>query len=770
MWPASRGGTVSEILSALYDNPNGIPNRADPKEQAKKTAWHIMDEWATSIASNRVTSEVASLASTQTSELRLSVDQQNWEEVVEFSLADLQRTCKRKAPTLFGILLRCATSRPRTRTGSGAPNSQGTESSARNRDPLTIAIAATMMTVASRNMRANYLQKVLGLWLFSSSASVQVYEILCWLGITVSYNTVIRLLETLTKAPIITTKELALLQRFLIITDNINCYRMFFNPRPGQQNLMMSGAASTLVEILNYNPAAFDPKPVLEAQEKQLRSGLTADMLWARIDQRHLSSVMALHCVDILISRCPALSELQGFVAKELRSTYAIHRMPDGHKTRVHPLSTTSIDEGSAEGCRNNLYDILIHQLGLSPEVVNDGLTIIGGDLGMIKKLRALIALESSCKHGFSSFKWVLPLVQLWHMGWADLARLISTHWGEPNSKDPSTLWHNCALLGRKVKPIDRPDYYPAQRLVFDTLEANVIDCWRNILYGVTRLLLGIDDLDRRFRTLETPLTGERLLALATQLIARWASNRAYDIALSSDKFWDGPKATLSHTSSRRANDSSFKGNTWLANSIVRLRDSLIHREFTWGVADGDIGRVMQVMARRDEDFEGTFFQTAVSRNIQWFAYTRSAVRSSVNLKGTTSSHGALKYPATHDRLLRSLSDKRIRVFTPGQSFGYRSRENECTQKNYRSRDDLLQGRRSMPDKVKHFVRQTMHQAGAGAASTSLENTAEDDETTDNNYEPPAPAMVIDGQLIPGDAPAPDVAAEIHNKMAETTD
>ncbi|KAG8700275.1 hypothetical protein FRC09_006067 [Ceratobasidium sp. 395] len=580
----------------------------------------------------------------------------------------------------------------------------------------------------------------------------------------------------------------------------------------------MSGAASTLVEILNYNPAAFDPKPVLEAQEKQLRSGLTADMLWARIDQKHLSAVMALHCVDILISHCPALSELRGFVAKELRSTYAIHRMPDGHKTRVHPLSTTSIDEGSAEGCRNNLYDILIHQLGLSPEVVNNGLTIIGGDLGMIEKLRALIALESSCKHGFSSFKWVLPLVQLWHMGWADLARLISTHWGEPNSKDPSTLWHNCALLGRKVKPVDRPDYYPAQRLVFDTLEADVIDCWR--------LLLGIDDLDRYFRTLETPPTGEQLLALATQLVARWASNRAYDIALSSDEFWDGPKATL-NASSGRAKDHSFKGDMCLANSIVRLRDSLIHREFTWSVADGDIGRVMQVMAvwqftfvgsnkskyanellnlacnfffefpdalqtaikenwlcnlsglqgcwmpmdlmqehhicelkrkvqRRDEDFEGAFFQTVVSRNIRWFAHTRSAVRSSVDLKNATSSHGALKDPATHDRLLRSLSDERIHTFTPGRSFGYRSR------------DDLLQGRRSMPDKVKHFIRRTMHQAGAGMASTSLEDTVEGDETIDNDYEPPVPAMVIDGQLIPGDAPAPDVAAEIHEDTDET--
>lgn len=241
----------------------------------------------------------------------------------------------------------------------------------------------------------------------------------------------------------------------------------------------MSGTASTLIELSATNAAAFDPDPVINARRLRLRSDLTTKMLWSRLDQVHLSAVMALHCMNFLILNCPAISNLSDFVTNEFRTTYAVHRMPDEHKTKAHPLSSSSINEGSAEGCRDALEDILLHQLGVSKEAVQSVMIIIGGDLGTIEKIRALVAISSSCPHGSLSFGWVLPLVQLWHMGWADLARILSTHWGREMARDPSSLWHISTLLGRKVKPVDRPEYYPAQALVFDTLEADVLDCWR---------------------------------------------------------------------------------------------------------------------------------------------------------------------------------------------------------------------------------------------------------------------------------------------------
>ncbi|KZP17824.1 hypothetical protein FIBSPDRAFT_864446 [Athelia psychrophila] len=46
-------------------------------------------------------------------------------------------------------------------------------------------------------------------------------------------------------------------------------------------------------------------------------------------------------------------------------------------------------------------------------------------------------------------------------------------------------------LLGRKVKNSDRPNYYPAQHLAFDILNAEVFDFWR--------VESGISDLNQHF-------------------------------------------------------------------------------------------------------------------------------------------------------------------------------------------------------------------------------------------------------------------------------
>ena len=56
---------------------------------------------------------------------------------------------------------------------------------------------------------------------------------------------------------------------------------------------------------------------------------------------------------------------------------------------------------------------------------------------------------------------------------------------------------------------------------------------------------------------------------------------------------------------SRASEDSTepFAGDETLANSILRMRDSLLHYEFQSAVADGDIGCAMNVMAVSVHEF-----------------------------------------------------------------------------------------------------------------------------------------------------------------------
>ncbi|QRW11529.1 transmembrane protein [Ceratobasidium sp. AG-Ba] len=56
---------------------------------------------------------------------------------------------------------------------------------------------------------------------------------------------------------------------------------------------------------------------------------------------------------------------------------------------------------------------------------------------------------------------------------------------------------------------------------------------------------------------------------------------------------------------------------------------------------------------RRDEDFDGPFFQDVVSRNVQWFRRMKSVVNEAVHLQDRSNSHGSAKQqglPSKHVR------------------------------------------------------------------------------------------------------------------------
>lgn len=502
--PVDEANGIQNILTTIYNHPDSVPtqtraygsNPAAPMANHTPMARYQMLLWAIMTVRVHIVKEVTSLASA-TAGLHLPVYRQDWESVMQFSVQAIQNCILLTAPVLYSLVLSVATS-PNAIIPKASDSVDGSDNS-RSRDPkivsrtlphgqaysnwlLKVSVVVILMMLVSRNMRANFFQKVIGVWLFACSAPAHIYRVLCRVGLSVSYNTVLHALRQLSQHSIQSTKCVAAKFQFLIIFDNINRQRKFWAPSLGQQDRLMSGTAATLVELMECAQGAFDPKPVLEAQKKQLRLALTPEILYDRIDQTHLSSVMAIHCLNYLVSHCPSLLDLSEFVTHELRVTYAIHRMPDNARTKTHPLSSSSINEGSAAGCRDVLNDILLRQLKLPEKLVDSILIIIGGDLGTIEKIRALKTLESSCPHGYPKFSWVIPLVQLWHMGWADLARIINNYWGKPASSDPSSLWYNCGLLGRKVKPGARPEYYLALALVFDTLEADVLDCWRFVL------------------------------------------------------------------------------------------------------------------------------------------------------------------------------------------------------------------------------------------------------------------------------------------------
>ena len=90
------------------------------------------------------------------------------------------------------------------------------------------------------------------------------------------------------------------------------------------------------------------------------------------------------------------------------------------------------------------------------------------------------------------------------------------------------------------------------------------------------------------------------LLVIAEVLYARYFTAEAYERAITGGSyanncFVSGTPWTVD--SEDEDSNEPFEGDWTLANAILRMRDSMMHYEFQSAIADGDIGRAMNIMS-----------------------------------------------------------------------------------------------------------------------------------------------------------------------------
>ncbi|KAI0806322.1 hypothetical protein BC629DRAFT_1590717 [Irpex lacteus] len=463
-----------------------------------------------------------------------------------------------------------------------------------------------MMLMNVRNVQFNAFQKLIGVWLFANSATRELYDLLCRMGFSIAYSAVLDLLKDLAGSAQDNIRARAIARRFKLVYDNINRQRRVWDGELGERDIMQSGTAAMFVVLEDCNLSASDVAVLERAHAEKRRQQLNLGLLERRIDDSHLRDVFAVHIVSFLVQEVPCLAPLQKRLNHRLRVDLAKHRMRDGRQTEVYPLATSEHNEGSTQGNREVIDDLMLNQLQLPEEEVSQMITILGGDQSTVEKIRTLKKFMNSCPHGYHRYGWVLPVVELWHMGWADLERILATHWGHKtgSEEDISTLGFVNQLLNRKVKNVTRPDYYPAQNLVFDTLRMEVLDCWCEY-FGT--------DLNGLESTIMTQIASDDSEEVTIKALLTAASKIAhmYMFTLSADVARAGPVPDNSppwyiqfpigrpwKSSSRESTASvtASGGDDVLANTILRMRDSMLHFEFHSAIADGDIGRAMNIM------------------------------------------------------------------------------------------------------------------------------------------------------------------------------
>jgi hypothetical protein len=215
----------------------------------------------------------------------------------------------------------------------------------------------------------------------------------------------------------------------------------------------------------------------------------------------------------------------------------------------------------------------------------------------------------------------------LWHTEWTDLSRVFEVHWESLLSPDPSSLGHSAAKINRAgPSNLKKVDYYPAADLAYLVLDVRILNCWQSVVFihslGIfltnilNRNYFRCDDIFAHFANSGTRPDIEDLIKAAQTLHRSFSSTRAIYHALDDTTVesewsknvhrgsaWVSPPVFESSQSEPKKRLKKAKqttrhpqGDRVLANSITFMRDALMSREMSYVIAEGDPGRVYEIM------------------------------------------------------------------------------------------------------------------------------------------------------------------------------
>ncbi|KAF8983551.1 hypothetical protein BDQ17DRAFT_1437367 [Cyathus striatus] len=436
----------------------------------------------------------------------------------------------------------------------------------------------------------------LGLLAFAYSAPVDLMAYCSRIGVMPAYTTISTSLERLAKDQAVTIAEHGCdpSKVGFLVFDNVQNYLRAQDQRIGSTNKMTIGLAATYCELNNVNPKALD---LTDKQSRILdnhRAKLTTDQLLLFIDMKHLNKVFTLHWLCTLVNYIPQLSRYKSQVTMLFTTHTKKLCIPEG-ATPVHPLSSSGKSETVTTELKEAMHDFL-SQIGQKAGDHQNRLLMVGGDGLSFQRLLEIKRYLQFHTENLESLAIIEPVLAVWHTEWTDVSRIFEAHWDSRISSDPSSLGHSASLIGRPCPPnLKKVDYYPSIDLMYLVLETRMIDCWHlpkleeleNIactLHGAYSTTCGIYNA-LQDTTLDTPWS------LSVPLGTECVVNQPNQTSLLVEEVTSSEQAA--------SNDRHSKGDRVLSNSITFIQDALFSHEISYAVAEGDAGRVYEIMKAR---------------------------------------------------------------------------------------------------------------------------------------------------------------------------
>ncbi|KAJ3831495.1 hypothetical protein F5878DRAFT_497467, partial [Lentinula raphanica] len=380
------------------------------------------------------------------------------------------------------------------------------------------------------NRCANWLPVTRGIFYFSTSAPSDIFAYESRTGTMPAYSTIYGFLRDLGIEEGRATQVAGANPKLWgkVFFDNTQRYLRQRDMRFGRENKMSIGIAGTFVE---YPEGTFPPEaPDIQDKKTRLaqneRANIDANYFLNLINQEHLETVGVLQWLDSLVTHIPELTHYKENITKLYETKAAINRLPPT-ASKLHCLSTVAKNENVT----SELYSTILNffaQIGQTEDSHIPRVWPFGGDGLTYQRLIELRRYVQFDENALLNLDLLEPQLEWWHTMWTDLNRLYETHWGEPLSKDPSTLGHSSRKIGREdPSNLKKIDYYPGIQLAYLVLDARMLDCWR-LAFGATDIFHHFRELKEQDRLPKF----EDLQSMALTLFHSYSTTQAYKQAL----------------------------------------------------------------------------------------------------------------------------------------------------------------------------------------------------------------------------------------------
>ncbi|KAH9030516.1 hypothetical protein EDB85DRAFT_1866449 [Lactarius pseudohatsudake] len=288
-----------------------------------------------------------------------------------------------------------------------------------------------------RSWHSARVQLGLGLQAWACGTSRQMIDVLHRTGLTVSYNSISSMVQSLVNRSIERAKAASLLPHALAY-DNINISSsIFVEQGPNAMSKVQSGTFAVIYELLNARAEDMGMEPLIDNLRRSSPPAISD--LWMTLGARQsYISQTAVTIVRILTKYVIGFETQQ---SDPLLQHPPRRPLPVGHKTVFHPLRASTIEEASVDG------NLLVHD-DVYLDVSN-------------WEHREIFQL------GFGSFHLTMNL--LWCV--------LETHRGTLNQM--GSLTHLFAVLEKTRLGGEHPDYHTLLAALTQILHGLILNAWR---------------------------------------------------------------------------------------------------------------------------------------------------------------------------------------------------------------------------------------------------------------------------------------------------